>query len=260
MAVFNNILSILNDFEPIGLNELNQKAALTSRVDKKYVIWPFQLPAILQHLKLTHQILQINNQRVSNYRSIYFDTPDLSLYHAHHNGVAARVKLRVRDYLDSNIQFFEIKNRTNKGLTSKRRTQFTESNLLNENLENAKNEFSRFINNKPITESLKINYQRITLVSKTSVERITIDGNLNFNHGDAVASYDDRIIIEVKTEQLTHSSTDKLLKKLNIRDGSVSKYCLGITKLHPSIKKNYFKNDLHIIESQLNKYVSTASN
>jgi hypothetical protein len=260
MAVFDNIKSLLNEFNPIGLEEVNEKAALISRVDKKYVIGPHQLPAILQHLKQTHQILEINNHRVSNYRSVYFDTPDHSLYHAHHNGIAARVKLRVRDYLDSNIQFFEIKNRSNKGITNKIRTQFTDSTLLAENLENAKQEFSRFIGAKPVTESLTVDYQRITLVSKTSVERITIDGNLHFNNGDAVASYDNRIIIEVKTEQLTHSSTDKLLKKMGIREGSVSKYCLGLIQLLPNLKKNYFKNDLHIIESQLNKYVPTTSN
>lgn len=259
MAVFENITSLLNEFEPIGLKEVNEKAALISRVDKKYVIWPFQLPKLLENLKSTHRVLEINNIRISNYKSIYFDTPDLAFYHAHHKGMAARVKFRTRDYVDSNIQFFEIKERSNKGVTNKKRTQLEDPSFLIENLKKVKDSFSRFTKNETVTESLKIEYQRITLVSKEGIERITIDGNLKFSNQNSASSYNDRIIVEVKTEALSHSSTDKLLKKMGIREGSISKYCLGVTKLYPEIKKNNFKNDLHIIESQLNKYVPITS-
>ena len=98
MSVFNyNIFDILNSFEPISLEKVNNKASLTSRVDKKYVLQPEQLPLLLSQLKNTHSVLEINKHRIGDYQSIYFDTENFSLFHAHHAQRENRVKFRIRN-------------------------------------------------------------------------------------------------------------------------------------------------------------------
>jgi hypothetical protein len=40
---------------------------------------------------------------------LYFDTDSKRFYHDHHNGKVKRTKIRMRNYVESNLTFLEIK-------------------------------------------------------------------------------------------------------------------------------------------------------
>ena len=64
----------------ISLAELNEKAALQTRVDRKYALTRSEAALVLAALDAGTRVLEIDGQQVSSYESVYFDTPDLLSY------------------------------------------------------------------------------------------------------------------------------------------------------------------------------------
>ena len=59
----------------------------------------------------------------------------------------------------------------------------------------------------------------------------------------------DRLVIaEVKQEKRKASPFMSVMKKYHIREGSISKYCMGIAFTCDEVKKNNFKNKLLTIK------------
>ncbi len=99
-------------------------AKLMKRTDTKFVFPSILLPAILDNLSPTYRILEVdNNVRLQHYQTLYFDTPDFQLYQQHHNGQRDRFKLRVRSYLNSEINYLEVKKKDNHNVTRKSRVE-----------------------------------------------------------------------------------------------------------------------------------------
>ena len=82
--------SYTSDWETISLNELDS-VALYKRIDTKYVLTIDQLFLLMDLIKTTHKILQIDQRRVFNYKTDYFDTSDFQFYTDHHNGYLYRI-------------------------------------------------------------------------------------------------------------------------------------------------------------------------
>lgn len=233
-------LDILNTFEGINLSEMDQ-VSLMDRVDSKYVFHFTKLLAFLEELKKDYKVLEVNSNRISKYESLYFDTPNFDLYHFHQRGKFNRFKFRVRKYVESNLIFFEVKFKNNKGRTLKNR-------IIHENFDL---ESQAYINDFlhqhthysvcDLEEKIWINYSRITLVNKDMSERVTIDLNLNFVHQNHSEFLDEFIVAEVKQNKTSNSSFVQLMHKNHIREGSISKYCIGIMSLFPHLKANRFK-------------------
>ena len=85
---------------------------------------------------------------------------------------------------------------------------------------------------------------------------LVIDLNLEFVHGEAKKNLPNLVIAEVKQEKRKSSPFLKVMKKLHIREGSISKYCMGIAlTTDDRVKKNNFKSKLlnlkHIIYDDL---------
>ena len=55
--------------------------------------------------------LSIKNNSIFTYDNIYMDTDDFLFFHQHERGQSSRMKVRTREYVDSNIAFFECKQR-----------------------------------------------------------------------------------------------------------------------------------------------------
>ena len=225
--------------------------ALMNRTDTKYVFPESQLPFFLEQLKDDYQVLDVNGVRLSRYESLYFDTENFDLFRTHHRGKTNRHKVRFRKYADSDLNFFEIKFKTNKGRTVKNR-------IKQEQIEDKiQNKAEEFLHKKTPLQSSELraqfwaNYSRITLVNKTLPERVTLDLNLHYKKNDALYRFDDLVIAEVKQENLTSSTFWRLMKKHHVRQGSISKYCLGVIRLNNSIKHNNFKINLRNINKIL---------
>jgi hypothetical protein len=234
---------LLSSFDPITLLEM-EDVKLLDRIDTKFVFNYDRLEMILNSLQEHYKILDVNGIKQNKYETLYFDTADFKLYHDHHNGRTCRYKVRYRKYVDSNLIFFEVKYKNNKGRTIKSRVKLKTiddvivgpaTDLINE-----KTPFSSEI----LESKLWVNYSRITLVNKITTERLTLDLDLQFKNDEDQILYKNIVIAEVKQAKLGPSPFLNVMKNNHVREGSISKYCFGIISLIKDIKKNNFKSSL----------------
>lgn len=246
------IKDITSQFEKIDLKEMDG-VSLMNRVDVKYIIPVHLLPKILEEALPLYRILEVKGERLSAYESRYFDTQQLDLYHHHQSGKGSRYKIRFRTYLNSSLSFLEIKHKNNKGRTIKKRIQGTPDEVFSPQMSQFLEKTSPY---RPydIQENLGVNYHRMTLVNRTSPERLTIDINLQFQGNNQEVNFPKIAIAEVKQEQLGSSPIIDIFRKYNLREGSISKYCLGVISTQPSIKYNRFKTKYLHLQKTINQY------
>ncbi len=237
---------ILSNFSPINLSEMDS-VRLLNRQDTKFVFSVEQLPTILDKIIDSYYVLEVNGNRISNYASLYYDTIDLYTYIEHHNKRANRFKVRYRHYIDSDLLFFEVKVKSNKNRTVKKRIQQDNTTFkFNEEAKNLLNNLALSKVNE-LVPTLWVYYKRITLVHKYLKERVTIDINLSFKNciNGEIINYPELAILELKQERFKRSSTVvKELKHSKIYPFKLSKYCLGTLSFNPQIKHNNFKKKL----------------
>jgi len=242
--LLNNIHNSLNAFEPITLKEMDG-VSLMNRTDTKFVFEAELLPQILEKVSPHYKSLEISGNRYANYKTDYFDTSDFYMYIAHQNGKLNRYKIRYREYVGSDLSFLEVKFKTNKGKTMKSRIKAwageNEFNTTDTTFLNEKTPFD--VSN--LQHVLTNNFSRITLVSNTDKERLTIDFHLQFAKNDNIKQLANLVIAEVKQENVNRASqVMKILKDFSIREASFSKYATGCALLNPQLKYNKFKKNL----------------
>jgi len=242
--------AILAEFSSISLKEM-ENVKLMDRKDTKYVFKFQQLPEYLEQLKNDYSVLVVETNRVSRYESLYFDTKNFDLYHSHHRGKPNRFKIRFRKYVESNLNFFEIKFKNNKGRTIKSRVKQKEiDGFITDKAEVLLKEKTPLFPNE-LEAKLWVNYSRITFVNKNFPERVTIDIDLSFKKDEEYKTIPNLVIAEVKQDKAAVSVFIKLMKKNHVRAGSISKYCFGIISLFNKIKHNNFKPNLNLIKKKL---------
>lgn len=235
--------SILSSFDPISLSEMDS-IALMNRTDTKFIFRFDRLEKMLEQISPYYRILDMNGLRASRYETLYYDTPDFKMYLDHHRKKPQRFKIRHRIYVDSALHFFEIKFKNNKGRTIKSRIKKTEPDFsINGNAEQLLKEKTNFSPGN-LFPKLWSNCSRVTLASRYSKERLTLDLGLQFKNETLEKNFPDIVIAEVKQEKLSPSPFIELMKKEKVRDGSFSKYCFGVVFLYHQVKKNNFKPKL----------------
>src|SRR5258705_9517248 len=174
------IQNVLNDFAPVTLDEMDGKK-LMNRTDTKFVFPQSQLAVFLETLKHDYEVLDVEGNRISRYESLYFDTVNFDLYHQHQRGKLNRHKVRYRKYVESDLNFFEIKFKSNKNRTIKDRIK--EKKIQSAIRDRAEQLLGDKTGLRPEELEAKfwVNFSRITLVSKHSAERTTIDLDLQFH-------------------------------------------------------------------------------
>jgi len=113
------IETILNDFQPISLAEMD-RVKLMNRTDTKFAFSIERFHSILPNLLDFYDALEIAATRTPHYESLYFDDSQFSFFKDHHNGKTNRFKVRIRKYVESDILFLEVKHKF-KGRTDKKR-------------------------------------------------------------------------------------------------------------------------------------------
>src|SRR5205823_10839120 len=88
-------------FAPVALDELNSRAALLSRVDNKYILDAATITALFDRLADDFLVLEIDGRRLFTYHTVYFDSAELDLYHAHVQRRRRRFKARSRRYVET---------------------------------------------------------------------------------------------------------------------------------------------------------------
>lgn len=237
--------AIIDNYRPISLSEMDS-VALMNRVDTKYQVSRTMALEILTELVAHYQVLEINDNRKFQYLTTYFDTEDRFMLNEHLRGKLNRVKVRVREYVGSNLTFFEIKLKTNKGRTVKSRMKKIgdprtiapeEATFLAENSK---------MNAADLQPVIDLAFSRITLVSTEYKERITFDFNLTFEVENRSRSANELVIIELKRDAqgAAHSPVIKVLKTLSARPSSMSKYCMGMILFDQTERYNRYKPKL----------------
>ena len=242
--LLNNLEQELQFFDPITLAEMDE-VSLMNRTDTKFVFEIHLLPLILNDIQPHYKSLEINGSRFANYKTDYFDTYDYNMFIAHQNGKQNRYKVRYREYVGSNLSFLEVKFKNNKGKTLKSRIKSwvdyndidnNDMSFLTESIPYPVDQLKHVLTNE---------FSRITLVSKTDKERLTIDFSLQFEKEVNSKSLSNLVIAEVKQEKVDRSSkVMKALKKHGVRQASFSKYASGVALLNKKLKYNQFKSNM----------------
>jgi hypothetical protein len=230
----------LSSFDKISLDEMNG-VSLMKRVDTKFILTESQLLKVFSKIRKEYKVLEIDNERLMQYSTLYFDTKNKKCFKEHHNGKLNRYKIRMRKYLVSDICFLEVKKKNNLGVTNKTRKQIKDFETI---LSSDSKEFiyNSQINDLLLEPALYNNFNRITLVNKNYPERVTIDTNLSFKSADKEKIFDNLVVIEIKQEgKRLNTVMNKALKLMSILPTNFSKYCLGITNTFDNIKSNRFK-------------------
>lgn len=238
------IKEIVAKFKPISLEEM-EAVSLMDRRDGKYLLQEGQLNSILEVLLDSYNILQIEGDRVFTYETLYYDSPDKNLYLWHHNKKLNRTKVRYRRYVENNQSFLEVKKKTNKDRTQKKRIPVNEIPSL------AEEEIKLFIekhfpdNSFELIPQLWVYFQRFTLVSHLMNERITVDRFLSYKLADRTIACQGVVVIENKRDgQLRNTPLLNILNELKIHESGMSKYCIGTALLNEDLKRNNFKSTI----------------
>jgi hypothetical protein len=240
----NIVKKAVSNFREISLEEMD-KVALMNRVDWKFILSFGDLLEIIPLLQSDYHILTIKERKVFTYKTDYFDTPGLTMFIDHHNGKLNRFKIRHREYVESNLEFLEIKFKNNKGKTLKKRVE--SDHIHSKPAHQLITELTPY-NPSVLARKITTLFNRFTLVDDQLTSRITTDFNLKFVGADQTILLDNLVIIEIKQDkQSAHSSIYNLLKEKSIRPCSFSKYCLGLTMMNNLPKSNIFKDTLRKI-------------
>ncbi len=232
---------VVQPFTAISLEDLCS-VALLRRVDTKYVLREHQLYQALANLSEDYAVLEIAGRRLHHYRTLYFDTPNFALYRQHHNGLRSRYKVRSRAYMDTHLNFLEVKHKTNKDITIKSRQQMPEMTMHMDTL--AEGFIESYYPDAPQDLEPKVwnSFQRITLVSKHAMERLTLDIGVHFWWKQKRAALPGIAVAEVKQPSFSlQSDFVDQMRMLGVRAMRFSKYCMGVSLLYDQVKHNNFK-------------------
>ena len=233
----------------ISLEELTSTAALRHRFDRKYIVSWDVLELLFQQLQATHRALEIDGRRVFGYRSTYFDTDSLQLFRDDMQGRRKRFKCRSREYVDSELRFFEIKLKGPRGETLKEQVAYEQSPRIispeacgfvrSRVRAHYGFDFDGFDFAQPLSPTLTSEYRRVTLVSDHAAERLTCDFSVHLAGDRSGSSMSSEFVILESKSARGFSTADLALRALGAKPVShCSKYCLGIGLTRAGVKTN----------------------
>lgn len=255
---------ILGALQPIGLDELNARASLQTRVDRKYVVPVGDLGAVLADLGPSTMALEIDGSRASQYESVYFDTADLSSYLAAAQRRRRRFKIRTRSYVDSAQCYLEVKTRGGRSLTVKDRIEhpvaapdrltadgldYIDSTLADSGIDT--------VDPTTLLAMMKTSYTRTTLLLPSRESRATVDLDLAWSDIDGATIRTPGIAVVETKSGSTPSAVDHILWRHGYRPSSISKYGIGMAAMRPDLPQNKWRRVLdrhllpHVISTDL---------
>jgi len=249
---------ILNQFEPISLEEVN-RASLMRRKDNKYLFSFEHLPDLLTMVRDDYRVLEIDGSRAQQYFTRYFDTNGLEMYHKHHRGLANRHKVRIRRYGAGDLHFLEVKMKNSKGVTNKKRVKTAGMDRAVLMKEEAFLASCSPYAGSGIEPTMENDFHRITLVNQSQTERVTLDFGLQFSSTTSGEQMElpGVAVAEIKFENhLSGSSFHAAMRTFRIKPRRFSKYAIGMALLHPGLKQNRFKSKVRRVH-QINESFKT---
>lgn len=224
----------------VSLPEVLATAALQDRIDRKYLLQEHTALDLLGGLA-GFRALEIEEVRLASYSTVYLDTPDLACHRAHLQGRRRRWKARTRRYLDSDLCRLELKTKGVRGRT------------LKACVDVACDEHGRlgpdgraFLAGQlaagygvalpdDLGPVLDVRYRRATLVG--AAQRVTLDTDLRvlLPDGTQVGGLQPGVVLVETKAGLSAGPADRALRRLGVRETSVSKYCAGTALARPDV-------------------------
>jgi hypothetical protein len=92
-----------------------------------------------------------------------------------------------------------------------------------------------------LAPSLYVYFNRITLLNKYFLERMTVDFGLRYEFGENGFSLSNTVIVESKRDKgPERTASQDFFRKIHKEPGGFSKYCIGVCLTHEEAKKNRF--------------------
>lgn len=233
----------------VSLADLNDRAELLTRVDRKYVVHPAVALVALRECEWrahrTSDAIAVLGTS-SGYSSVYFDTPDLLSYHLTATRRRRRFKVRTRSYLDTGDTFLEVKTRGRRATTVKERIPYSaaQPDVMTADAADYIGQRLAPLRLGPadiaarLSPVLSTRYRRITILQADGESRATVDldliwaapGGGEFRPGATV-------ILETKSAGRA-SPLDQILWRLGQRPQKISKFGTGLALLNPQLPAN----------------------
>lgn len=247
-------IDAIRRLDGLSLDELNLRAELQTRVDRKYVLAESALPAVLADLDPRTLVLEFDGgERSSAYESVYFDTPDLASYHLAAHARRKRFKIRTRRYVDAGVAFLEVKTRGGRSFTVKDRFE-VDGSTAGEFTAEARHHAGGVLDAAGIdapplgsmAPTLVTRYRRTTLLlpaeRSRDQSRATIDRELEWVDQGGQTAFTTcmrlprTVIVETKSGSRA-GTLDRALWRHGHRPATVSKYGAGLAALRPELPR-----------------------
>jgi hypothetical protein len=179
------------------------------------------------------------------YETMYYDTPELTFFHAARGQRPQRCKVRVRHYLDTDDRFIEVKRRNTRNETVKFRQPWPGSiaqarHFLHESLGSSTAVIDQLVDH--LVPTAQTAYERVALLL-SSGGRMTIDRQLMVGPHDDLThrlfeAGSNLVIVETKSTGHAPTAMDSALWGQNFRPLSLSKYALAVASFRPDLPLN----------------------
>jgi hypothetical protein len=233
--------SVVEGLDRTPLAEALQTAELQTRVDRKYLIVPAMLHAVVVGLGPGAQVVDIDGEHCFAYRSVYFDTADRLSYRKAAHRRPDRFKVRTRTYVDQGRCFLEVKRRDARGRTTKVRVPYDpadEHRLTPTGRAFVDEHVCPAAPLAPLLPTLTTEYHRVTLLDRTRSVRLTLDAGVVCRSTDGrEVRLADAVVVETKSTGAP-TAADRLLWRTGTRPVAISKYAVGMAALDPSLPAN----------------------
>lgn len=227
------------------LRDVEERAGLQARKDRKYVVAPEVAAQLLDELRGDLLALEIDGDRSFPYSSTYYDTEDRRSYRDAATNRRRRFKVRTRTHDSGETVRLEVKTRGVRNTTQK--ASFDITNLQDEP-SSIPPEGRRFISDElqavgidgrdtvdDLAPAATTSYDRSTFVQRVAQERVTIDRNLRFvSPTGSERSLQSMVIVETKTPGRA-GEADRWLWRHGARPDAISKYGVAIAVFEPSL-------------------------
>lgn len=233
--------------DPITLEDTIAVAGLQTRVDRKYFVPANSCRELGVALQGRVSVLEIDSRRSFAYESVYFDTPEWLIFHAHVQGRRDRFKVRTRTYVDSVTTVLEVKAGGNGAETIKDRHPYEVQDRY-QLTDRARKIVEEHLEGSAVVERLETSlvnsYRRATFVDRSDGSRLTCDVDLAFRDGRRSHTGPGSLMVVESKSSGPPTPADRLLWRLGHRPVSLSKYCVGLALIHRHLPANPWNRTL----------------
>jgi hypothetical protein len=239
-------MSSLGHLPAVSLEELNDRAELLTRTDRKYVVAASELGALVTGLYPTGmaglRVLEIDGRRSSRYESTYLDTVELDSWTGAAHLRRRRWKVRTRVYADTGERWLEVKTRGLRGTTVKERLPHDGPDVAGPAAAWVRDRLGAAhvhdVDPSGLVATLHTSYRRTTLLLPGDAGRATVDRDLRWVSGHGTAEVGDVLVVETKSGTPRPGPLDRRLWELGHRPVRISKYATGLALLTPALRGN----------------------